>query len=75
MTLAGWPTRTDTRWMTDPGKGIERDLDAADDEATDEEAPQDVETAAPVDLGATVTLSPEALAALLEEVKKGKRQD
>lgn len=57
--------------MTDPQKGIERDLEA-DDETTDQ-APEDVETAPPADLGATVTLSPEALAALLEEVKKGKR--
>jgi hypothetical protein len=57
--------------MTDPQTGVEQDLEF-DDEPT-EETPENVEIAPPADLGATVTLSPEALAALLEEVKKGKR--
>jgi hypothetical protein len=58
--------------MTDPQKGVEQDVEF-DDEPT-EETPETVEIAPPADLGATVTLSPEALAALLEEVKKGKRE-
>jgi hypothetical protein len=58
--------------MTDPQKGVEGDLEF-DDEPT-EETPETAEIAPPADLGATVTLSPEALAALLEEVKRGKRE-
>jgi hypothetical protein len=57
--------------MTDPQKGIDEDIESEDSPA----AAPDAEDAAvaPVDLGATVTLSPEALAALLEEVKKGRK--
>lgn len=57
--------------MTDPQEGIDRDLES--DDPITEEAPEAADPAPPADLNATVTLSPEALAALLEEVKKGKR--
>ena len=57
--------------MNDPQKGIERDIET--DEEPFAEVEKTAETTPPSDLNATITLSPEALAALLEEVKKGKK--
>jgi hypothetical protein len=57
--------------MNDPQKGIERDVET--DEEPFAEVEKTAENTPPADLNATITLSPEALAALLEEVKKGKK--